>query len=330
LSEKDHILIAPLNWGLGHATRCIPLIRQYLSEGQNVSLASDGDALSMLKKEFPHLVCYELPSYGIRYPKRADFMEMTMISQLPKLTSRISQEKKALGKIIEKESFNLIISDNRYGIYHDSITSVIICHQLNIHASIGQGIVNALHNRMLNRFDECWIPDDENHGLSGDLSNAELDIPIQFIGPLSRFEKRDLKEPVIPVLAILSGPEPQRTMLEELLRPVIRTKERSMLIRGVMSDNERKKNEGVEELGYAFGAELEALINRAELVICRSGYSSIMDLSVLGKKAILIPTPGQTEQEYLANHLNDEMNFHFLTQKEVPEHLAGLISSIIG
>jgi UDP-N-acetylglucosamine transferase subunit ALG13 len=182
---------------------------------------------------------------------------------------------------------------------------------------------------MLNKFDECWIPDNDEHRLSGDLSKAHLDIPIKFIGPLSRFRKSKTQEKEISVLAVLSGPEPQRSILQELLIPIMSEVEDSVLVCGRMDADSNSSSGLLSVFGHLLSKELETMFNSAELVICRSGYSSIMDLFVLDKRAILIPTPGQPEQEYLAKHLKSESNFLFLPQSEVNQGLAKLISSTV-
>lgn len=321
MDSQKRIFIAALNWGLGHATRCIPLIRQYQAQGALVTLASDGAAGKLLQAEFPELTYQELPSYAIQYPKKGAVMMASILSQLPKLASRILQEKKWLYEFLKNHPQDLIISDNRYGLYHEDVESVIICHQLSIPIARMKGLVNGLHKRMIERFDACWIPDDETRALSGELSQMELEIPVKYLGPLSRFSSSNAKLSSIPVLAILSGPEPQRSMFEEALVPILSQIKGARLIRGVMEDNTSTEVGSLRIQGYALTAELEKLLDAAVEVICRSGYSSIMDLSALDKAAILIPTPGQPEQEYLARHLSNRSQFKSIEQDRLSKDL---------
>ncbi len=324
------ILIAPLNWGLGHATRCIPLIERYLAEGWDVTLASDGDARVLLQAEFPFLECHELPGYGITYPRNGKVMVASMASQLPKLTARVNQEKRWLESFLETNPQDLILSDGRYGLHASAVRSVIMCHQTKIRSPKLEGMLNAVHARLLNRFDELWIPDDEDRTLSGELSGLELKIPIKFIGALSRLRKIESQAHRVPLLAVLSGPEPQRTMFEQLLMPVLKEFNGSMMIRGVMDDNTDRVVEGVHVVGHLLREDLESVISRAELTVCRSGYSSIMDLQAMDKRAILIPTPGQTEQEYLAARSSDSVLFSTLNQDEISTSLNEMIRVIQG
>lgn len=293
-----------------------------------MTLASDGEALALLRREFPELPFLELPSYEVVYSKQGTWLQWSILLQSPRIMNRVKEEYRVLGEFLENEAIDLIISDNRYGIYADGVKSVIICHQLNIQAPVAASWVNRIHKRLLNRFLECWIPDDEARSLSGDLSRGDLDIPIRFIGAQSRFQKKDITDR-ISVLAVLSGPEPQRSILEEELISVLSEMEGAVLVRGVMGDKKDEEKDGLRLIGHALSAEMEELLNSADLVICRAGYSSLMDLEVLDKKAILIPTPGQSEQEYLGRNLAGRENYEVLAQDEIADRLAGLISSTI-
>jgi UDP:flavonoid glycosyltransferase YjiC (YdhE family) len=322
------ILIAPLNWGLGHATRCIPLIERYIKDGAEVTLASDGEARSLLLAEFPLLECHELPGYGITYPKDGNAMVTSMASQIPRLTARVTQEKKWLDTFLVSNPQEMILSDSRYGLFSSKVRSVVLCHQTRIRSPRMAGILNAVHARLLNRFDELWIPDDEQRTLSGELSSLVLKIPIKCIGALSRFDKGKVAALANPVIAVVSGPEPQRSMFEALLLPVLKDIPGAILVRGVMSDDSDTIIDGMRVVGHVLREELELLVNGSELVICRSGYSSVMDLYALNKLAILIPTPGQTEQEYLAERLSSKEEFSTLRQNEIEKALGTMIRDL--
>ena len=229
---------------------------------------------------------------------------------------------------IKEAPVDLIISDNRYGLYSKSSHSIIITHQLYIKAPFFDEMLNKYNKRLLSRFDECWIPDTEgDENISGELSKAEISIPKKFIGPLSSLKKNEGLPFDIPLLCVLSGPEPQRTLLERELKPFLTDYPGSYLIRGMMEDNSRVTEDGLNIQGHASRQEVEDLMNRSRLVICRSGYSSLMDLLALEKKAILIPTPGQTEQEYLAERHSNRLQFRSIKQDEVSEGLRNLINS---
>ena len=313
------VLVAPLDWGLGHATRCIPIIEELLKRGCEVMIASSGSALALLRKEFPSLVFFALPSYRIKYPKAGSFT-FSIVSQLPKINRAIAREHTRIQKIIRENQVDLIISDNRYGCYSEKVTSVFISHQLNIQLSAGwqilKPIVDVTHNRMIRKFDQCWVPDDSNLNLTGELSKVS-DIDIKHIGILSRFNKKD-SDKKFDVAFVLSGPEPQRSMFEGIITKQVADQDRSVIIvRGVIEGEGNWKQEGnVTTVNFLQSDKLEEVISQSKLVIARSGYSTIMDLTRLGKKAVFVPTPGQTEQEYLGKKLMDNKIALCVSQEE--------------
>jgi uncharacterized protein (TIGR00661 family) len=300
------VLVAPLDWGLGHATRCIPVIKSLQQRGCEVFIASSGSALALLKKEFPDLKFFSLPSYRIKYPKSGSFV-FSMVKQIPKIKKTIAKENERVQKIIIENDIELIISDNRYGCWSENIPSVIICHQLSIQLPFGwsllKPVVDLYHQHMIKRFKQCWIPDDRSLNLTGELS-VNRNLTVKQIGILSRFKKANA-ECKYDVAVVLSGPEPQRSILEGVIFAQVRTQNlRAIIVRGVVEGEGNWRQEGnVTTVNFLQSAKLEEIINQSNIVISRSGYSTIMDLARLGKKAILIPTPGQTEQEYLADRL---------------------------
>ncbi len=314
MSKTQRILITPLNWGLGHATRCIPIIDALLSAGQEVILASDGRALSLLKKEYPNLKIFELPGYEIRY--EGSGMIWNIAKQLPKISRAILKERKAVKKIVEKEKIDVIISDNRYGCRNKQCKNIFITHQVNIaipNRSL-EIITNKINHHLINLFDECWIPDFEGeNSLAGKLSNNNKDH--QFIGPLSRFNRKELKKEY-DLIAVLSGPEPQRSILETKLIEQLKALDfKSLIVQGKTEKLESFEiSDQLKTVSYLTSEDLNEAILKSEIIIARSGYSTIMDLVALGKKAILIPTPGQTEQEYLAERLMDQQLFYHQSQ----------------
>lgn len=302
------ILVAPLNWGLGHATRCIPIIRGLLQQQFTPVLASDGIALDLLKKEFPELETIELPAYNIRYSKKGYWFKLKLLKDSPKLMNAVNAEKKLIKSIIETHNIDGIISDNRLGIYSKQVPSVFITHQLQVLSGNTTWLSTKLHQKVISKFDECWVPDTNSMpNLSGKLGHTDhYFIPTKYIGPLSRFTKNEV-EMVYDVMVLLSGPEPQRTMLEEkLLKELKDYNGKVLFVKGIV-ENEQTVTENNRLTIYNFmtSAMLEKALNESRLIVSRSGYTTIMDLAKLGKKAFFIPTPGQFEQEYLATRLTE-------------------------
>jgi len=312
------VLIAVLNWGLGHATRSIPVINQLLNQNYNVHIASDGDALVFLKKEYPDLVFHKLPSYNIRYSHSSILINILKSSF--SIFNAIYKENVALRKIANEIKPKLIISDNRYGFYSKKYKSIIITHQINLYHRIALlGRIGSLFVKYyLNKFDEVWIPDFKGEkSLGGTLSLAPKSSKFKYIGPLSRLKSKPLPKKY-DIAIILSGPEPQRSYFEEIILNQLKKYEKEVIVvRGkVDSENEYALNENVIVKNYCLSQELNRIINQSDLIISRSGYSSIMDMAKLGKKAIFVPTPGQTEQEYLAKFLKDKKHFYSMQQKD--------------
>ena len=302
------ILVAPLDWGLGHATRCIPIIRMLQQRGCEVAIASSADALTLLRQEFPELQHFDLPSYRARYSTRLPLMVKVFL-QLPKLVAAIFKEHRWLRQILRTHSFDWVISDNRYGCWSARTPSIFITHQVNLLMPAGfgwlAGILNYFNHQAIRRFDGCWIPDYPDDPLTGKLSRP-VHPHTTFVGMLSRFHPRPSSiEISYPVVAILSGPEPQRAKLEMLLIAALKNfSTPALIVRGLPGKGSRHCiGEHITVVDHLPSQELNEVIFRSELVICRSGYSSVMDLAFAGRKALFIPTPGQTEQEYLASKL---------------------------
>ena len=308
MKPKKRILVAPLNWGLGHATRSIPIIKALIERGFEPVLASDGVALSLLKKEFPQLEAIELPSYNITYSKKGKFFMLNLLKGSPKMLKAIKAEKKVLKSIIETNNIDGVISDNRLGMYNKKVPCVFITHQLQVLSGKTTWLSTKLHQKIIKRFNECWVPDHPGElNLSGSLGHIKLnEIPIKYIGPLSRFQKIETKIKY-NLMVLLSGPEPQRTMLEEkLLKALERYKGSILFVKGTVENEQMKTEKGNMVIyNYMTSELLEKALNESEFIVSRSGYTTIMDLAKLNKKAFFIPTPGQFEQEYLAKRLTD-------------------------
>ena len=303
---KKTILVAPLFWGLGHASRCIPIIKALLSHNYNVLLGSDGAALFFLRKEFPSLSFIQLPSYNIVYPNKGKYFKWKLLLNLPHIQKTILSEKKIIEKLVSEAKIDGIISDNRLGVRNNKVPSVFITHQLNVLTGNTTFLSSKMHQNIINKFDECWVPDiDSEENLSGKLGHLKkLKFPVQYIGPISRFQKKKFPKKY-DILVLISGPEPQRTFFENKLMKAFKLSDKSiLLVQGVVESEQKKLMRGkICVVNFMMSIELEKAINESEVVVSRSGYTTILDLAALEKKAFFIPTPGQYEQIYLAKRL---------------------------
>jgi UDP-N-acetylglucosamine transferase subunit ALG13 len=306
MALQKTILVAPLHWGLGHATRCIPVIRALLSHNFNVILASDGAALILLQKEFPTLESIVLPSYNITYPRNEKLFKWALLLKLPQIQKTIASEKKAINKLVSENRIDGIISDNRLGVRSKKVPSAFITHQLNVLSGSTTFFSSKMHQKSIGKFDECWVPDtQQSPNLSGNLGHLKhTNLNIQYVGPLSRMQKKNVPKRY-DVLALLSGPEPQRTLLEEKLITEFKGKDLNvLLVQGILAEAQKSSQlENITRVNFMDSAQLETAINESDVIVSRSGYTTIMDLAAMEKKAFFIPTPGQYEQKYLAKRL---------------------------
>lgn len=314
---KKCILVVVLDWGLGHAARCVPLVEGLLQEGHEVILGANGRAAQLLKMEFPHLLVEELPPYQIRYFSNNMFLNIGI--QFPKIIWAAWREHRKVQVLIKKHRLDIVISDNRFGCFSDKVKSVFLTHQLWIKIPFRPLaiVVNRINHWVIRQFDECWIPDWRGERrLAGDLSRPISGIQHRYLGTLSRMKEGPPLQKK-QLVAILSGPEPQRTALEQQLSHQAQQLKQEIVIVQGKPEQERQEVQSsavVQLIPALSGRALNQLINDATILICRSGYSSLMDLVQVQKQAILIPTPGQTEQEYLARKYSDEGLFFSHTQ----------------
>jgi uncharacterized protein (TIGR00661 family) len=333
LAKQKKILIAPLNWGLGHATRCMPIINELLAQGADVQLASDGVALDLLKKEYPQLPCHELPSYDIRYP--FDSMVLSMAAQSPKILRGCVKEHIWLKKFIQNNKIDIVISDNRFGFFNKNVKSIFMTHQLNIQAPFRR-LVDFINAFFIKKFDERWIPDFEGEpNIAGSLSHGGLakSLTVNYLGSLSRMKKLEV-EKKYKAIFVLSGPEPQRTIFEKKIIEQLsqlkiekQTTPQYIVIKGQPNSTQSiQEYENIEIHNYMKANDLNIKILESEVLVARSGYSTIMDLVNLGSTAVLVPTPGQTEQEYLANNLMQKGIFY--TQKQAELNIVEALESV--
>ena len=326
-TPQKTILIAPLDWGLGHAARCIPIIKELQSYHIRIIIAADDPVKTMLKQEFPQLLFIDLSGYKIQYSRNKKWFHLKILFQLPQIITGIIKEHNWLKKTVKKYTVDAVISDNRFGLYHSTIPSVYITHQLFIKTGNGlsEKIAQKIHGWFIKKYKQCWVPDfDGAVNIAGVLSHPNvLPANVKYIGCLSRFEKTATVKKEINLLIILSGPEPQRTIFENILFAQLKEYTGKVLfVRGLPTmcqdlvfTNESGLQKEIIIKNYLSASELNTALQSAELVLCRSGYTSVMDLLKLNQKAVLVPTPGQTEQEYLAAYLSQQQIFCTASQE---------------
>lgn len=321
-SSKPRILVAPLDWGLGHAARCIPVIHTLQKQGADVLLAAAGPSAFLLQTEFPELPLLSLPGYGITYGNTRWGTFAALVRQLPKLLHAIKREEVWLRETVDRDKIQAVLSDNRYGLHHPGIPSIFVTHQLQIKTPLylTDGLLQKQTYQYIEKFNACWIPDySEAPNLAGALSHPMRfpKVPVRYISPLARFA---LSEPVLThyLLILLSGPEPQRSLLEERLLQQTKLFQTPILfVRGLPGHT------GLPPVPYHVtivnhlpAATLQKAIEAAQFVVGRCGYSTVMEMLALQKKCIFVPTPMQTEQEYLARHLMNQQWALCLPQKK--------------
>ncbi len=274
-------------------------------------MAAAGAPLALLQQEFPELPTVVFNGYTIRYSKK--FLWLSLLWQAPKLFFGIVREHQQLKAICAAQKIDVVLSDNRFGCWNSDLTSIFISHQVFIRSPFFQNVIRSLNFWVMKRYTHVWIPDDAGEpNLSGELSH-EKKIPLNasYIGVLSRFANSKnvvASNSDYRICVLLSGPEPQRTVLENLLvTQLVELKTKAIVVRGLPTHMQQKSDtENLTFKNHLSTKELQRVLNASEIIVCRSGYSSVMDFAILGKKAIFIPTPGQTEQEYLARYFSEQ------------------------
>ncbi|HWY12187.1 MAG TPA: glycosyltransferase [Bacteroidia bacterium] len=330
LFNNKIIFYSALDWGLGHATRSVPIIRQLL-KNNSVILGVTPLTKTIFDEEFPEIKKVDLPSYDIKYSKVFPLW-MKMGLSAPRISRIITDENKVLDKIITENKIDVAISDNRFGLHSDKIHSVFITHQLFLKAPVFENFGQSINQKYITKFNEVWIPDFENEqeSLSGELSHGKHPDSyrghenVKYIGPQSRLNDViiDFEKDKYDYLILLSGPEPTRTVLEKgLLKKIKSSGKRIAFVRGrqeAAAGGRKQSENGIDIFDFPSKEELKKLILSSKKIICRSGYSTLMDMHLLGKKElILIPTPGQTEQEYLAEYWKQKFNSEYLPQNKI-------------
>lgn len=333
ISQNARILVAPLDWGLGHASRCIPVVDFLITHlSAKITIAANGPQKALLQEAFPQVAFLHPPDYRVSYNKNRAATIASLALAVPRILQTIRAENRWLKRVLQQQPFDAIISDNRYGCHHPDVPSFFITHQLLVKTPFGNRadrLVQRWLYRYINCFREVWVPDDAAApALAGELSHPpELPkVPVQYLGPLSRL-KAVPKTGSTRLLVLLSGPEPQRTLLEEaVFREWRRAPGKSLVcLRGLPLAKEAPPQlPNAIVYNHLQASALEQEIANAEIILCRSGYSTIMDLLPLGKTCVMVPTPGQTEQEYLADLLAGQGKIRKMLQSEFS--LAGILA----
>jgi uncharacterized protein (TIGR00661 family) len=298
----------------------MPIAHALAAKGYELVFAADGRPLQLLMNEFPQHDFIKLQGYQVRYPKNGN-MTGSMLWQSRKIMKGIRAEHNALKNIIKDFKIDGVISDNRFGLHSKEVPCVFITHQLRIQTPYLQNWIQKINFKHIQKFNQCWVPDTKDSALSG-LLTKEVNTPFEhrFIGPLSRFTPRD-KTDDLEILAIVSGPEPQRSLFERLLRQQLKGK-KALLVLGKPEVQIDEQDGDLRIVSHLNGQELNQAMVNAEVVVSRSGYSTLMDLAAVGKRAIFIATPGQTEQLYLAEHFHKNGIAFAMHQKDFDLRIA--------
>jgi hypothetical protein len=329
------VLVAVLDWGLGHAARSSRIIQLLTNQNHEVIIASGGAALQFLKSGFPILKSYELPGYNVRYSKHKILLAPALMLSFPGFLKSIKEEHNILRKIISAENISLVISDNRYGCYNAQVHSIFICHQLTIplHGLFRpfRNIVALFHARLIKKFDAVWVPDFPDRRFSG-LMGVCPGLSPKYIGILSRFSScPTTTNKQFFITAIISGPDPLRARLVTKLEQILSDFNLPcLLIIGMPgADKAPRRIKNLTILSHADTAQMQQIICSSEFLIARSGYTSLMDFAITGSRVLFIPTPGQPEQEYIADQMlrlgmATRLNENELTRNNIEHSLKNL------
>lgn len=321
--NKKTILIAPLDWGLGHTTRCIAIIKTLQQQNYFVIVAATPKQQIVLQQEFANLQYIDLFGYNIKYSKNSTFLAAKIVAQIPKIVKCIYKEHKWLNQLLQQQKIDIVISDNRYGLYNKNVHCIFMTHQLEIQTgnSFLNRIAQKINYHFINKYNMCWVPDiNSKNNIAGVLS-APTVVPkttTHYVGVLSRFDKNTTTNIEYDICIMLSGVEPQRTILENKIVEQLHNfnNKKILLLRGLPNVATQLKIENIVVKNHLQGKELQQAINSSQLIIARSGYTTIMEILALQKPLIVIPTPKQTEQEYLAKYLNNKKYCLAYTQTE--------------
>ncbi len=307
---RKRVAFAVGHWGLGHATRDLPLIHGLLAEGAEVIALCDGPSLNVLQRELAGICeVLRLPGAPIpiaRTPTRF-YTRYTML--LPAMWRSKEAQHREIERLVQTRHIDLVVSDNRYGCYSRQAPSYMLTHGVRFIPPFGNWWLDPsleyFNYRAFRPFAKVLVPDFATDSLSGRLSHDLRFLSpdrLAYIGPLSSIRRRPAEADLDYVISI-SGPEPMREILERrLLEQVPRLPGRGVMALGRPGEESPGQRGGCKVYAYLDRAAQEEMLNRARVVISRSGYTTLMELAEVGKRALLIPTPGQTEQEYLGQY----------------------------
>ncbi len=329
MNSKKNILICPLEWGLGHSGRMIPVARKLLELGHNVTIGAGEEHIAMFKSELQHINCIHFPGFKPGYSRFLP-QYIYLLFKLPGLIYWIFSEHFTLKKLIAENKTDIVISDNRFGLWNKSVKTVYVTHMPRIPFPVNMRFMEwtgvLLHRFIIKKYSLCFIPDlpGENN-LSGRLSHGlKLPANVRFIGILSRFGntynfKGNDTDNYPHCTLILSGPEPQRSILRKKVTGIlVKSDLRTVILEGKPSETRKESTKGnLISYSHLPSPDMEKIISGSEFIVSRAGYSTIMELISLKCSALLIPTPGQTEQEYLARYLEEKGWFTRVAQKEL-------------
>jgi hypothetical protein len=335
--NRQNILVCPLDWGLGHASRMIPVIHQLLDAGYKITIGGSGKSADLLKLTFPELPFVLVPSPQIQYSVNGRWLIFNLLLQVPTFAWAAIREHRHIKKIVAQHNIQIVISDNRYGLFCKKAYCIFITHQVSpVLPAVFRWAEFPLYliiSGIIHRYNECWIPDvpDPVDNLTGKLSHRfKLPGNARYIGILSRFRQLTTEpEPALyekyELVVVLSGPEPQRHIwFNELMVLAKNISRKTLIITGLQLEDHGQNIPGQWPVTIASHLDSQSFyyaLVHAGTIICRSGYSSIMDLAALGKTALLVPTPGQTEQEYLAAYLAGKGYFTCVQQRNLTPEL---------
>lgn len=329
MNKTYNILICPLEWGLGHATRMIPLVCKLQEMNNNIIIGSGKEHLSLFQNELTGLSYIDFPGFRPGYSRFLP-QYLSLLFKTPGLLYHIILEHFRLKSIIREHAIDIVVSDNRFGLWNNKVTSVYVTHMPLIPLPKLLRFLEPfgvfLHRLIIKKYTLCFIPDlPGDLNLSGRLSHGiKLTDNVRYIGILSKFNfpEQSLTENPSKFhhnTVILSGPEPQREILKQKLVTLFKDKEP---ITVMLEGKPGKKVEIVRTGNIVLYSHLptfrmKEMITGSVNIITRSGYTTIMELVSLNCTALLIPTPGQTEQEYLAEYLSEKRLFYTISQNEI-------------
>ncbi|MNJ82678.1 hypothetical protein D3C87_00820 [compost metagenome] len=288
--SQERILFACLDWGSGHVARSISLLQQLLRQGNQLFIYCT-PAQKALFESYEIVADYILTEgFRFRFTGDGNFTS-EMRRNAFRFFTHIRQERIQAEKLVEEYRISIVLSDHCYGFRSGKAASFFITHQVSLPPKAGW-FAQRIHRKWMNQFDGVWIMDDPDKRLGGSLS--ESNEKSVYIGFYSRFEEQEISVVPNKIVGIVSGPEPYS---EQLFHWIIEKYGNENLIL-IAPKVYAKTPENVRLINDWLLADQE--IASAEIIVSRNGYSTLMDLQFLNKKAVLISTPGQLEQEYLA------------------------------